>query len=97
MADILPFRPRARPSAVRLAPQHVLVPREDLEEAAHAALDCVDRLIAILDRMDGDPDLEPSGDDEPSLGAPEEHGSNIVWFCGTARDLELDQHPETML
>ena len=97
MADVLPFRPRPRPSAVRLAPQHVLVPREDLEEAARAALDCADRLIAILDRMDGDPDLEPGGDDEPSLGAPEEHGNNVVWLRGTARDLELDQQPENSL
>jgi hypothetical protein len=27
----------------------------------------IDRLIVALDHIDGDPDLEPSGDDEPSL------------------------------
>lgn len=27
----------------------------------------VDRLIGILDEIDGDADLEPGGDDEPSL------------------------------
>ena len=96
MADILPFLLRPRPVVGR-KPTTAIVPREDLEEAAHAALDCADRLIAILDRLDGDPDLEPGGDDEPSLGAPEEHGNNIVWFRGTARDLELDSQPETSL
>ena len=93
MADILPFRLRPRTTVGR-KPTTAIVPREDLEEAAHAALDCADRLIAILDRMDGDLDLEPGGDDEPSLGAPEEHANNILWFRGTARDLELDQQPE---
>ena len=89
MADILPFRPRPKQSADRLVPQHQLVLRADLEEAAHAALDAADKLIAILDRIDGDTDLEPAGDDEPDLGAPEEHGNNIVWLRGGDGDLEL--------
>ena len=97
MADILPFRPRPRPTVDRLAPTEQPDPRELIEEAARAALETADRLIAILDRIDGDPDLEPGGDEEPSLGAPEEHGNNVVWFRGTGRDLELDHQPETRL
>ncbi|MFI5411264.1 hypothetical protein [Kaistia sp. UC242_56] len=33
----------------------------------------VERLIALLDAIDADVDLEPGGDDEPSLGACESH------------------------
>ena len=35
--------------------------RQQAEEA-------IERLIALLDEMDGDADLEPNGDLEPSLG-----------------------------
>ena len=96
MADILPFRLRSRPGVDRLAPTDQLAVREQLERALEASLDLSDHLIAALDEMDGDPDLEPSGDDEPSLGAPEEHGNNVTWLRGSTRDLELDQQPETM-
>ncbi|WAJ28924.1 hypothetical protein [Antarcticirhabdus aurantiaca] len=50
----------------------------------------IERLIGILDALDGDPDLEPGGDDEPSLG----------WLCNGGHswrngnvDLEVDQSP----
>jgi len=62
--------------------------RAQLEEAAQVALDAADRIIAALDRMDGDPDLEDGGDAEPTLGAPEALGSQIIWLRGTDRDLE---------
>lgn len=29
----------------------------------------IEEMIALLDRMDGDPDLEDGGDDEPSIGS----------------------------
>lgn len=32
------------------------------------AEDAIERLIALLDELDGDADLEPNGDLEPSLG-----------------------------
>lgn len=32
---------------------------------------CIEDLIGILDFMDGDENLEPDNDNEPSLGAPE--------------------------
>ena len=46
----------------------------------------VSRLIDLLDRLDDDPDLEPGGDDEPSLGfTPHGH----LWF-DAGDDRELD-------
>lgn len=83
VADILQFRPRPRPASA--GPGNV---RAEIEEAAQAALDTADRLIAILDGMDGNPDDESGGDEEPSLGGPEGHASQLVWLRGTAGDLE---------
>ena len=34
----------------------------------HQIEEAIKRLIALLDDLDGDPDLEPNGDLEPSLG-----------------------------
>lgn len=58
--------------------------RQDIERA-------VERLIAVLDAMDGD-----GGDSEPSLGAPEPHprdGVNMdqtFWCQGSGSDREHD-------
>lgn len=81
MADILQFCPRPASAG----PVNV---RAELEEAAQAALDTADRLIVIFDGMDGNPDDEPGGDEQPSLGAPEGHASQVVWLRGTARELK---------
>lgn len=89
MAEILTFRPR-RP-APSIARSDVLDGpglRLELEQAAQAALDQADRLIALLDRMDGETDDEDGGDAEPSLGAPEGHEAQIVWLRGCGDDLE---------
>ncbi|KQP67692.1 hypothetical protein ASF41_21660 [Methylobacterium sp. Leaf111] len=64
--------------------------RRQLEDAAQAALDTADRLIALLDRLDGDSDREDGADAEPSLGAPENHASQIVWLRGSSSDTEQD-------
>lgn len=64
------------------------IPREEFERLADLALDIVDRIVALLDTEDGDPDHEDSGDAEPSLGAPEGHASQIIWLRGGDRDLE---------
>ncbi|TXN51701.1 hypothetical protein [Methylobacterium sp. WL2] len=64
------------------------IPREEFERLAELALDIVDRIVALLDAEDGDPDREDSGDAEPSLGAPEGHISQITWLRGSDRDLE---------
>jgi hypothetical protein len=62
--------------------------RAVIEDAAQSALDTADSLIALLDRMDGNPDDEDGGDVEPSLGAPEGHASQIVWLRGSDLDHE---------
>lgn len=88
MPDVLPFRRR-------LAPRQPEIDRRALiEQAAQAALDTADNLIALLDAMEEDPDAEDSADAEPSLAAPEGHASQVVWLRGTDRDLELDHHQE---
>lgn len=50
----------------------------------------IDRLITMLDDMDGEPDLEDGGDDEPSLAAPDHgsSGSQVRWSAGTDDDRE---------
>ena len=45
----------------------------------------ISELIDMLDVLDGDPDLEDTGDDEPSLGSSVQHGAD-----GMEYDLELD-------
>ncbi|MCJ2067472.1 hypothetical protein MKK75_01400, partial [Methylobacterium sp. J-030] len=49
----------------------------------------------VLDRMDGDADLEDGADDEPFLAAPANAtGSQMTWLRGDDADREADQ-PET--
>jgi len=80
MSNVIPFRRR----------QRSIIPdtRTRIEGALALALDAVDHLVAALDQMDGDPDLEDGADAEPSLGAPEGHSSQIIWLRGGVRDLE---------
>lgn len=63
--------------------------RAEIEAAAQAALDHADAPIAILDRLDGEPDDEDGADAEPTLGAPEGHASQVVWLRGSDRDDEM--------
>ena len=75
--------------SLRKPPTAQPIPREEFERLAELALDIVDRIVALLDAEDGDPDIECGGDNEPSLGASENpHGSQVIWFRGTDRDLE---------
>jgi hypothetical protein len=85
VSNVVTF-PARQPSAAgaTLAPEI----REHIERAIEAALETAQRLIGILDRADSNPDLEDGGDDEPSLGAPEGHASQIVWLRGSDLDLE---------
>jgi len=90
MGNVLIFAPRRVAPAPALPP--ALAPaeiRQRIEEAAQSALDTADRLIALLDRMDGDTDREDGGDAEPSLGAPENHhAAQFVWLRGCDSDGE---------
>lgn len=87
MSKIVPF------PGIRKAPTAQPIPREEFERLAGLALDIVDRIVAILDDEDGDPDREDGGDAEPSLGAPEGHGSQVIWLRGNAEDRENDSTP----
>lgn len=83
-----PRRPVAAPAALP-APSSAEI-RRQIEDAAQAALDTADRLIALLDQIEGDTDREDGADAEPSLGAPENHhASQVVWLRGSDQDGEL--------
>ncbi|MCJ2092809.1 hypothetical protein MKK67_09885 [Methylobacterium sp. J-072] len=92
MGDVLTFTPRPKPVAPGISgPLAGAALRASLEEAAQVALDAADRIIAVLDRMDGDADLEDGGDDEPSLAAPENTaGSQVVYMRGNDQDCETE-------
>ena len=59
MSNVHPFTPRRSSSQPSPSPIDV---RATIEAAAQAALDTVERLIGILDRMDGYPDDEDGAD-----------------------------------
>ena len=90
MGDVLTFTPRPKPAAPEiLAPLEGAALRASLEEAAQTALDAADRIIAVLDRMDGDADHEDGGDAKPSLAAPKNvTGSQVVYMRGNDQDRE---------
>jgi hypothetical protein len=98
MGDVLTFTPRPKPAAPEILPALTgAALRTSLEEAAQTALDAADRIIAVLDRIDGDADHEETGDGEPSLAAPENHeGSLVVYMRGSDRDREAEE-PEAAL
>ena len=98
MGDVLTFTLRPKPVAPAIpAPLTGPALRISLEEAAQTALDAADRIIAVLDRMDGAADHEDGGDAEPSLAAPENAtGSQVVYMRGSDQDSEADA-PETEL
>ena len=54
MGDVLTFTPRARPTTDDVVYMGQRDVRASLEEAVQAALDTADRLIAVLDGMDGE-------------------------------------------
>jgi hypothetical protein len=46
----------------------------------------IEQLVSLLDEIDGDTDLEPTGDDEPYLSA-----GAMGWSSWTTDDLEDDR------
>lgn len=98
MGDVLTFAPRPKPTAPEIPePLSDAELRVHLEDAAQTALDAADRIIAVLNRMDGDADAEDGSDAEPSLAAPENHhGAQVTWLRGNDRDREAET-PETAL
>jgi hypothetical protein len=51
----------------------------------------IEQAISILDAIDGDPDLEDSGDGEPSLTSPVGGHSQLCWSAGCDDDREQDR------
>ena len=98
MGDVLTFTPRPKPAAPEtLEPLAGPALRAHLEEIGHAAFDIGQQVIDLLDRMDGDPDLEDGADAEPSLAAPENAtGSQVTWLRGNDQDRETEA-PEIAL
>ena len=98
MDNVLTFRPRPLPVApIEAEPLPETSLRARIEAAAEVAVDTAERLIAILDTWDGDADLEPDADAEPSLAAPEHHdGSQVGWCRGNDGDREAEA-PEIAL
>ncbi|KMO31306.1 hypothetical protein VQ03_27320 [Methylobacterium tarhaniae] len=91
MSNILRF-PAGRISSVQANPAALAamrIPREEFERLAELALDVVDRIIRLLDESDGDSDLEPDADAEPSLAAPTGGASQVLWAAGTDSDEEM--------
>jgi hypothetical protein len=50
----------------------------------------IERLLEVLDRLNEDPDLEPAGDEEPSLGAPERQAGSWKGIGLAADDRDED-------
>ena len=92
MGTVLTFTPRSRPAPPpALEPVSDLTLRAQIEEAAEVAVDTAQRLIALLDRIDGDADFEDGADAEPSLAAPENHhASQVTWLRGGGQDREAE-------
>jgi hypothetical protein len=88
--NVLTFKPRLKPAAPETPERSVGAElRAQIEAGVQAALDLADHNIAVLNGMDGCPDLEDRGDVEPSLAAPENsEGSQVVYTRGSDRDGE---------
>ncbi|MCJ2102243.1 hypothetical protein MKK82_25865, partial [Methylobacterium sp. E-046] len=89
----LPFTQRPKPAAPILPePPARAALRASLEEAVQIAVDAADRIIAVLDSLDGDANDQGCGDADPSLAAPENvAGSQVVYICGTDAGRETDE------
>jgi len=79
MADVLAFQPKARPARPVAPPLDMRARRRAIEEAAQAAIDTAERLVTLLDAMDGNPANE---DAEPRLDALESDASHVAWLRG---------------
>ena len=53
--------------------------------------DMVQRLVDILDNLDGDADAEPANDEEPTLGSGFEDGECEPWLGSLAADEDTPQ------
>lgn len=81
------------PSALAAASLRFNLPEDAPVAAIRAAIsDHIEALISYLDDIDGDPDLEPDADAEPSLGSLEKfgQGSQTDWGWTRTDDTEVE-------
>lgn len=64
MGLVIPFTPAAVATIAEPRPFDRASFRAQVETAAHACFDMASACIAVLDRLDGDPDYEPDPDGE---------------------------------
>ena len=88
VGDLLTFPARQEPCAQARRHGDRGEVRAALKHALETTLDAADMLIAQLDGLDGDPDREPGGDEEPSLAAPIGGSSQVPRAAGGSHDLE---------
>ena len=93
MSNVIRFPAGRRGGLLGPPPTATRIPREQFAALAELALDVVDRIVALLDAADGDPDLEPDADGEPSLAAPVGGESQIIWAAGSDGDGEVERRP----
>lgn len=67
--------------------------RERIEAAIERHLSAADALILLLDRADGDPDLEPDNDLEPDADGEPSLGWTIGGVMAGLDDLEVGHQP----
>lgn len=73
-----------------MSAQIITHPREQLRQLREMMADAVERLIAAMDEIDGDPDIELSGDEnEPSL-ATMDGRNHIIDFTGDTDEREVE-------
>lgn len=92
MSNVHTFAPSRRSAAAAAlrAPSPADV-RRQIEAAAQSARDTADRLIALLDQIEGDTDREDGADADIALGAPENHhAAQIIWLRSSSSDAEQD-------
>lgn len=92
MSNVLTFKPRPKPAAAD-APEPLAGAelRAQIEAGVQAALDLADHYIAVLNGIDGCPNLEDGGNAEPSVAAPENTaGSQVVYMRGGDQDREVE-------
>lgn len=53
--------------------------RREISASLEAALDAVDRLMLLLDALDGDPDAEDDGGAEPAFAALVQADAQLRW------------------
>lgn len=71
---------RERESCIR---EFVMVEQASLRRRTESAIDA---LLALLDELDSDPDLEPDNDDEPALGWPQDGPQSLCQDPGDDRE-----------